>query len=144
MIGHAHRVRTEGLSRRSLDLNGAGSIDRTDDTVLAWDTPLQGSTVPIDRGSFKTNWLDTPVTSVLWTEDDKGLHCDLEFADFVGAWTFMNQVAVLAETMDHHPDWSNSYNKVHITLISHDKGCVTTRDRQMAEAIDQLLASGTV
>lgn len=41
MIGHAHRVRTEGLSRRSLDLNGAGSIDRTDDTVLAWDTPLQ-------------------------------------------------------------------------------------------------------
>ena len=144
MIGHAHRVRTEGLSRRSLDLNGAGSIDRTDDTVLAWDTPLQGSTVPINRGSFKTNWLDTPVTSVLWTEDDKGLHCDLEFADFVGAWTFMNQVAVLAETMDHHPDWSNSYNKVHITLISHDKGCVTTRDRQMAEAIDQLLASGTV
>ena len=84
------------------------------------------------------------MTSVLWTEDDKGLHCDLEFADFVGAWTFMNQVAVLAETMDHHPDWSNSYNKVHITLISHDKGCVTTRDRQMAEAIDQLLASGTV
>ena len=84
------------------------------------------------------------MTSVLWTEDDKGLHCDLEFADFVGAWSFMNQVAVLAETMDHHPDWSNSYDKVRITLISHDKGCVTARDRQMVEAIDQLLASGTV
>ena len=84
------------------------------------------------------------MTSVLWAEDDKGLHCDLEFVGFVEAWTFMNQVAVLAETMDHHPDWSNSYNKVRITLISHDKGCVTTRDRQMAEAIDQLLASGTV
>lgn len=124
--------------------DNAESIDRTDDAELEWDTPLQGSTVPIDRGSFKTNWLDTPVTSVLWTEDDKGLHCDLEFAGFVEAWTFMNQVAVLAETMDHHPDWSNSYNKVHITLISHDKGCVTARDRQMAEAIDQLLASGTV
>ena len=56
----------------------------------------------------------------------------------------MNQVAVLAETMDHHPDWSNSYNTVHITLISHDKGVVTERDRGLAEAIDQLLASGTL
>jgi 4a-hydroxytetrahydrobiopterin dehydratase len=69
---------------------------------------------------------------------------NFEFADFVEAWTFMNQVAVLAETMDHHPDWSNSYNTVHITLISHDKGMVTERDRGLAEAIDQLLASGTL
>jgi len=79
-----------------------------------------------------------------WHEDDRGLHRDFEFADFVQAWTFMNQVAVLAETMDHHPDWSNSYNSVHITLISHDKGMVTERDRGLAEAIDQLLASGTL
>ena len=84
------------------------------------------------------------MTSVLWSEDDKGLHRDLEFAGFVEAWTFMNQVAVLAETMDHHPDLSNSYNKVHITLISHDKGCVTERDRRMAEAISEIVASGTV
>ena len=123
--------------------DNAGSIDRTDDVELEWDTPLQRCTVPTNGGSFKANWLDTPVTSVIWSEDETGLHCDLEFADFVGAWTFMNQVAVLAETMDHHPDWSNSYNKVHITLISHDKGCVTDRDRQMAEAIKQLAASGT-
>ncbi len=79
-----------------------------------------------------------------WHEDDQGLHRDFEFADFVEAWTFMNQVAVLAETMDHHPDWSNSYNTVRITLISHDKGVVTERDRGLAEAIDQLLASGTL
>ena len=79
-----------------------------------------------------------------WHEDGQGLHRDFEFADFVEAWTFMNQVAVWAETMDHHPDWSNSYNTVHITLISHDKGVVTERDRGLAEAIDQLLASGTL
>lgn len=79
-----------------------------------------------------------------WHEDGQGLHRDFEFAGFVEAWSFMNQIAVLAETMDHHPDWSNSYNKVHITLISHDKGSVTSRDRLMAEAIDQILASGTV
>ena len=109
-----------------------------------WDTPLLLTTVPISRGLFNSGCLDISVTSVLWSEDDKGLHRDLEFAGFVEAWTFMNQVAVLAETMDHHPDWSNSYNKVHITLISHDKGCVTERDRRMAEAIDQLVASGTV
>ena len=109
-----------------------------------WDTPLLMTTVPINRGLFNSGCLDISVTSVLWSEDDKGLHCDLEFAGFVGAWTFMNQVAVLAETMDHHPDWSNSYNKVHITLISHDKGCVTERDRRMAEAISEMVASGTV
>ena len=79
-----------------------------------------------------------------WHEDGQGLHRDFEFAGFVEAWAFMNQVAVLAETMDHHPDWSNSYNKVHITLISHDKGCVTERDRRMAEAISEMVASGTV
>ena len=79
-----------------------------------------------------------------WHEDGQGLHRDFEFADFVEAWTFMNQVAVLAETMDHHPDWSNSYNTVHITLISHDKGVVTEHDRGLAEAIDQLLVSGTL
>ena len=124
--------------------DNAESIDRTDDVELDWDTPLQLTTVPIDRGLFNSGCLDISVTSVLWSEDDKGLHCDLKFAGFVEAWTFMNQVAVLAETMDHHPDWSNSYNKVHITLISHDKGCVTERDRRMAEAIDQLVASGTV
>jgi 4a-hydroxytetrahydrobiopterin dehydratase len=124
--------------------DNAGSIDRTDDVELEWDTPLQVFTVAINGGLIKADCLDISVTSVIWIENDKGLHCDLEFADFVGAWTFMNQVAVLAETMDHHPDWSNSYNKVHITLISHDKGCVTSRDRRMAEAIDQLVASGTV
>ena len=124
--------------------DNAGSIDRTDDVELEWDTPLQRCTVPINRGLFNSGCLDISVTSVLWTEDDKGLHCDLEFAGFVEAWTFMNQVAVLAETMDHHPDWSNSYNKVHITLISHDKGCVTERDHKMAEAISEIVASGTV
>lgn len=84
------------------------------------------------------------MTSVRWTQDAAGLHADFLFADFVEAWTFMNQVAVLAESMDHHPDWTNSYNNVHITLISHDKGIVTERDRLLARAIDQLLDAGTV
>jgi 4a-hydroxytetrahydrobiopterin dehydratase len=50
----------------------------------------------------------------------------------------MNRVAVLAEEQDHHPDWANSYNKVDITLISHDKKAVTSRDIGLAIAINDL------
>ena len=57
----------------------------------------------------------------MWAQDEKGLHRQFQFANFVQAWAFMNEVAKLAELHDHHPDWSNSYNKVDITLISHDK-----------------------
>lgn len=73
-----------------------------------------------------------------WREDDTGLHRRFVFADFAEAWAFMSKVAVLAEEHDHHPDWSNSWNTVDITLISHDKRCVTERDRRLAAAIDAL------
>lgn len=74
----------------------------------------------------------------MWVEDTDGLHRRFEFKDFAEAWAFMNQVAQLAELHDHHPDWSNSYNTVSITLISHDKKQVTDRDYRLAEAIDKL------
>lgn len=75
----------------------------------------------------------------MWSKDESGLHRDFKFKDFSAAWAFMNQVAQLAELHDHHPDWSNSYNTVSITLISHDKKQVTDRDYQLAEAIDKLM-----
>ena len=73
-----------------------------------------------------------------WLRDDLGLHRSFAFRDFVEAWAFMNRVAVLAEEHDHHPDWANSYNKVDITLISHDKKAVTSRDISLAIAINGL------
>lgn len=73
-----------------------------------------------------------------WLRDDIGLHRSFAFRDFVEAWAFMNRVAVLAEEQDHHPDWANSYNKVDITLISHDKKAVTSRDISLAIAINGL------
>lgn len=73
-----------------------------------------------------------------WLRDDLGLHRSFAFRDFVEAWAFMNRVAVLAEEQDHHPDWANSYNKVDITLISHDKKAVTSRDISLAIAINDL------
>ena len=74
----------------------------------------------------------------MWAQDEKGLHRQFQFANFVQAWEFMNEVAKLAELHDHHPDWSNSYNKVDITLISQDKKQVTERDFRLADAIDKL------
>lgn len=61
------------------------------------------------------------------------------FADFSAAFGFMARVALIAEKMDHHPDWSNTYNRVQISLITHDKGGLTTRDTELALAIENIL-----
>ncbi|MEY2591961.1 MAG: 4a-hydroxytetrahydrobiopterin dehydratase [Acidimicrobiaceae bacterium] len=77
-----------------------------------------------------------------WSVVDGKLHRELEFHDFVEAFGFMAMVAVLAEKADHHPDWSNSYNKVVLDLVSHDKGEITDRDHSLAAAINQALGEG--
>ena len=61
------------------------------------------------------------------------------FADFSEAFAFMTRVALLAEKMDHHPEWSNVWNRVDILLTTHDAGGLSTRDIVMAEAIDALV-----
>lgn len=62
-----------------------------------------------------------------------------KFADFSEAWGFMNRVALLAEAHDHHPEWFNVYNRVEITLTTHDAGGLSVRDLKMASAIDGLV-----
>ncbi len=61
------------------------------------------------------------------------------FADFSAAWAFMTRVALLAEKHDHHPEWSNVYNRVEILLSTHDAGGLSERDVQLAKAIDHVL-----
>ena len=61
------------------------------------------------------------------------------FADFNQAWGFMSRVALLAEKHDHHPEWSNVWNRVEITLSTHDAGGLSARDVALARAIDALL-----
>ena len=81
-----------------------------------------------------------------WTiTDNRGglLSREFRFKDFREAFGFMTQVAMLAEKLDHHPEWSNVYNKVNITLTTHDVGGISERDIKMAEMIDQLIASPT-
>jgi len=72
-----------------------------------------------------------------WKVSDggKSIHQAFKFKDFGEAWGFMTRVALLAEKMDHHPEWSNVYNKVEITLTTHDAGGVTEKDLRLAEAI---------
>ncbi|HEX2616434.1 MAG TPA: 4a-hydroxytetrahydrobiopterin dehydratase [Flavobacteriales bacterium] len=75
-----------------------------------------------------------------WTETDNKLQRSFQFKDFSAAFAFMTRVALIAEKMDHHPEWSNVYNKVHIKLSTHDAGdIVTDRDRKLAAAIDKLV-----
>ena len=63
---------------------------------------------------------------------------DFAFRDFVEAWGFMARVALLAEKQDHHPEWSNVWNRVSITLATHDAGGLSARDIKLAQAIDAL------
>lgn len=75
-----------------------------------------------------------------WKVREGRLHREFEFAGFVEAFGFMSRVALLAEKMDHHPDWSNVYNRVVIDLSTHDVGGLSARDFELAGRIDQLLA----
>ena len=71
--------------------------------------------------------------------DGLAIERDFKFADFNEAFGFMTRVALLADKHDHHPEWSNVYNRVEITLTTHDAGGLSARDVTMARAIDALV-----
>ena len=76
----------------------------------------------------------------MWTETDNKLYRKFEFADFSEAFAFMTRVALAAEKMNHHPLWTNVYNKVEIWLSTHDAGdIVTDKDKKLSSKIDALL-----
>ncbi|MDG5748987.1 4a-hydroxytetrahydrobiopterin dehydratase [Qipengyuania sp. XHP0207] len=76
-----------------------------------------------------------------WSEarDGDAIERKFEFDDFSQAFAFMARVALIAEKRDHHPEWFNVYNKVEITLTTHDAGGLSLRDVKMARKIDALL-----
>lgn len=71
--------------------------------------------------------------------EGKAIARTFRFKDFSEAWGFMSRVALLAEAQDHHPEWFNVYNRVEITLTTHDAGGLSARDARMAAAMDGLL-----
>ena len=75
----------------------------------------------------------------MWTEENNQLKRHFQFKDFKAAFAFMTKVAAIAEEMNHHPTWTNEYNKVDIRLSTHDAGnIVTDKDRKLALAIDKV------
>ncbi len=74
-----------------------------------------------------------------WHREGEGIERRFSFDGFVEAFGFMSSVALLAERANHHPEWSNVYNRVHIRLTTHDAGGLTHRDLSLAGEIDRLL-----
>lgn len=75
----------------------------------------------------------------MWKEENDSLSREFVFNDFSEAFAFMTRVAMIAEKLNHHPDWSNVWNKVRINLSTHDAGnVVTDLDRKLAQEIDHL------
>jgi len=73
-----------------------------------------------------------------WRRDGEVLRRSYEFSDFRGAFSFMTHVALIAERLFHHPEWSNVYNRVELAITSHDVGGLTSRDRRFVEKVDAI------
>ena len=73
------------------------------------------------------------------SDDGKSVETQIVFADFITAWAFMSEVAQSADQLNHHPEWSNVYNRVSIRLTTHDTDGLTIRDLQLAQAIELAL-----
>ena len=78
-------------------------------------------------------------TLTQWQVGDERLKRQWQFSDFSEAFAFMTRVALLAESMQHHPNWSNVYNRVTIELTTHDLGGLSNLDAELARSIDALL-----
>ncbi len=88
---------------------------------------------------LSTDDLNTALTQLPgWSVKDGKLHRQFQFGSFVEAFGFMSSVALVAEAMNHHPEWFNVYNRVTIDLITHDSSGITTKDVELAKRASEL------
>lgn len=73
-----------------------------------------------------------------WTIENEKLHKEFQFKDFISAFGFMTKLALVAESMNHHPEWFNVYNRVTIDMSTHDAGGITELDFKFAETADAI------
>ena len=76
-----------------------------------------------------------------WSIENEKLSKTFKFSSFIQAFGFMTQVAITSEAMDHHPEWSNVYNRVEINLVTHSEGGITKLDIELAIKIDSISSS---
>jgi 4a-hydroxytetrahydrobiopterin dehydratase len=96
--------------------------------------------MPVDRRPLSPDEVSRLVESLDgWELDGISLRRQLVFASFVEAFGFMAQVALVAESLDHHPNWSNVYNRVDIAITTHDAGGLTALDFEFVRRIDAIL-----
>lgn len=95
---------------------------------------------PLDSAGREALGRELPAWELLADRD--AIRRGFVFRDFTEAWGFIARVALLAERHDHHPEWSNTWNRVEIVLTTHDANGLSARDRTLAAAIDALLRPG--
>ena len=97
--------------------------------------------MPVDRRPLSHDEVAVLVDTLDgWVLDDASLRRQLVFDSFVQAFGFMAQVALIAERLDHHPNWSNVYNRVDLAITTHDAGGLTALDFEFARRVDAVLA----
>ena len=98
---------------------------------------FQGRPMEIISGTKLATLLKTK--DLDWEVTDRSLQKEFIFKNFIEAFGFISRVAILAEKQNHHPEWSNVYNRVNITLTTHDVGGITKKDLRLAESIKALI-----
>ena len=98
-------------------------------------TPVEETMQPMSQEKIDIGLRELPD----WKRSEARIARQFVFADFIAAFGFMSSVALLAERANHHPEWSNVYNRVSIELTTHDAGGLTERDFELATAIDKLV-----
>ena len=93
---------------------------------------------PLSQGEIAERLASLPG----WTHADGALRREFVFADFPEAFAFMTRVALAAEKLDHHPEWTNVWSRVSVVLTTHDAGGVTELDFRLAEVMHRLMRNG--
>jgi 4a-hydroxytetrahydrobiopterin dehydratase len=94
------------------------------------------SNQPLDEKQIGEALIDLPH----WQLMEGKLHREFKFADFITAFGFMTQAAIVAESMNHHPEWFNVYSRVRVDLTTHDAGGLTGLDLKLAQRMDAIAA----